>query len=346
MVIIKQLLKKIFVSKKYYFYFTISLISAVYFLFPIEIHTWESYWYASGIEGLFQVRSLYDFFIPGMKYPALNFNIYHPNHPLLHALSYIFYQLFLFFNIEIRAINIIQNINLVIAIIAIIFTYKIIYLLSKDYLFSSLLSLLLAFTDICWYYSFSGEVYIAPYSMMLVTFYLLLLIHKKLEEHESVNHIVILASITFSIALAFHLLVFPFCIVILYMLWKYNKTFPHFNFKLSLITGCFITILFICLFYILLPILIIDINSFDKFYEAIHIANPGSPLNITNPWKNMSSLDIIRSICMILIYKINSLLNSLIRTNIYLVIFYKIAISFMFLFYFIIFIKNKKEISY
>ena len=311
------------------FFCTILFVAVIYLMFPIKIHAWEPYWYASGIENLFNITSIYNVFFDAW-HPELNFNIYHPNHPLLHFTSYWVYELFQYFNLDTRAILIIQYINLTFGIVSIALTYRIAFYITRKDLIACLLTLLFAFNDLCWYYAFSGEVYIAPYTFMLGTYYVLLLAERNLKNKRNVRNLIISASLLFNAALAFHLISVPFGLVVFYMLFQFSKKYENFSFFSNAFIVCTISFFSLSFFYIVMPLLFTNVNSFSAYLEALQIANPASPTYVHIPWDKPTFIENIVNIFMHVIYKINALFNAVIRTNKVIVIVYKIVMAIIF----------------
>lgn len=296
---------------------SISFISLIYLLFPINIHSWEPYWFAAGLEDLFHVTSIYEYY-RGMEFPRLNFDLYHPNHPLLHLISFGVYRALGFMGFTVRTITVIRNINIMMGILSLILTYRVGRNLLKSAPLAAMLTLLMGFTDIYWYYAMSGEVYIAPYAMTMLSFYLLLRMKERLVKGGSTTHLAVGLGVSFSLALGFHLISAPFGLVMLLSLLIMKYRYRQFKLAGTVLAAGSIIALSSLLLFVLLPVSFVGINSFSQYREAMTIGTPGSGFNPAE-------------IPAFLLYRINSLLNSLIRTDSPAALFYKGAIALLFL---------------
>lgn len=325
---------------------TILIIGLVYYIFPIAIHAWEPYWFAAGLEDLFFVSSIYDFYI-GMKFPELNFDIYHPNHPLLYLATYIVYKGFSFIGLDIRTIIIVQQINLLFGLLGIIVTYKLALYFLKSSLAAGCLTLLLGFTDVCWYYAMSGEVYIAPYALILFCFYLLLVLKERVETGEKAEKtgntaknkmpqerglifpVVLGIGLSFSLACSFHLIAAPFLLVIAGAFIYLKKTYRAFPLLKSAVILGAAGFCFVLLFYGILPVLFVGIQSAEHYYEALYIGNTMAPKEIVQPDITARAASFADMMAWLGRVKVNSLFNSLIRTPFLPVKIYKTAVALL-----------------
>lgn len=142
----------------------------IYLLFPLNIHTWESYLYSDIIDNLqdlkdifiFQNHKLEDYLINS------NINLFHPNHPLPHLMTRAIYKMMggaLFDSLKIA-----QLINSIAGAIGVLYMFKILKNLSFKNLDALLGSLILGFSHLYWYQSISGEVYSIATTLGLIIF--------------------------------------------------------------------------------------------------------------------------------------------------------------------------------
>lgn len=306
-------------------WFAFLFIILIYTIFRIKIHTWESYWFASGLEGLFEVRSIYDMY-QGTSSNPVSINIYHPNHPLLHYLAYIIYKFIHNFYTNIRSLDIIQLINMSFSFVGLYYIYKIIRLQSSSRTIIVLSLFLFAFCDIFWYYAMSGEVYIAPHSISVIIFYYLLLIYNSAINNSSNTKNIILTGVLLGFAISFHQLYSPLAfIIILYFMYIKIKN-KNFRFIKNIMTIVLFSTTIVSIFIILGNFSINKIHSLNSFINTLFM---GSPHKIT-----FHGIDYYRSIHIFITsyYKLNSMFNSMIRTSSLLSLFYKISIVLLFSF--------------
>ena len=247
------------------------LISVFYVPFKIQVHTWESYYYAGSL----------DSFIPpeDMKPAACDLPIpyssllclYYTQHPLLH---YAIFFLRDYLNGSMSSIQIVQYANLVFAILAYFIFYYLALHISQNRLNAFLLTLCLSWTDVYWYQSMSGEVYMAPFLFILLSFYCL----TKWYDTQSIQSIGLIGSaLSLGIAVSFHLLSSLFYIVPCYMIWHARKKNPSANYFLHLTIFISTGSVFVFLVYGLPYIFWIPMSSFTVYLKllCLHTQNWG-----------------------------------------------------------------------
>jgi hypothetical protein len=317
--------------KKNHHYIIFVLISIVYLTFPIKIHQWESYWYAAGLENLYPVSLIHHLFDINIK-EHLNFNIFHPNHPLLHLITYGFFKIFP----NARALQITQWINILFATLGLFVILKIQDLKKITQKQCSFLLLFLGSTNLYWYYGMSGEVYIAPTAIMISIYYFLLRIEVKLELEEKYFREILAVSILFSLACSFHLIAAPFLIIIILAYFHLKKKYRSFLLGTAFIALFAIGLTFAILVYGVLFIYFTHIKSFHDFFDSLFVLSSigGSTISYKGSILNFFG------------YKALTFLNSLIRSNNIFTVFYKITfVLSLFLSFVINISKRSKDLS-
>ncbi len=294
--------------------FTFGLMAMLYLAFPIKIHQWESYWYASGIESLFPAANIHHFFNVKLN-TNLTFDIFNPNHPLLHLITYYLTPLFK----DSRSLEITQFINLNFSLIGLWTSLQIALLLGFDRMKASLFILFLGTTNLYWYYSMSGEVYIAPTAMLICVLYFIISLEQKLELNISPKKELILIPIAFSLACSFHLLAAPFLLIIILSYWLYSKKYKTFYLNRSLIILFSIGVPWAILIYGFAMITFMNISSWKDYIDSILVLSSMNGSGNTILHENL-----LRNFIWHISGKTLSLLHALIRTHNIFTIAYKI----------------------
>lgn len=314
---------------------TFCAIAILYLMFPIKIHQWESYWYASGLESLYHVNDIHHFFRVNLN-ENLNFDLFNPNHPLLHLITDFFYRFFP----SLRTLIITQFINIAFSLIGLWVSLKISIKIGLNIITTSLFILLLGTTNLYWYYSMSSEVYIAPSAMLICAFYFLLLLEHSIVKNKSHTNALMLIPIFYSLACSFHLLAFPFLLPIIITYYILSKKFPYFNFKLALIYLFSIGIPWAIFVYGFMLINFVKVASWNDYWNSIFVLS-----SMEGGMKNYSNGNFLQSFSWMIASKVLSFLHSLIRTHNLFTTFYKIVLSLLAIYSVTISIRNRKNIA-
>lgn len=249
-----------------YPYLTIIIIAIIFFTFRIKIHTWESYMYAGALKGEIDVN--YQFSLHNEEAQRLpEINIYNPNHPLLHLLTYLLYSFLGGLGLRVSPLALTQLANLSGAVLTLLVLYRLTFRLWGDRLTSTLTVVVTAFTALFWYQANSGEVYIYPLLFILLSFKSLV----RLEQGGSFYGELVKASLFAGLALAFHLLAalyLPASLCFLFLLQRREQKFALLK-SLSLMTAGGVVSYFI--FYLLPYLTIYRTGSAQLYFRLISL---------------------------------------------------------------------------
>lgn len=142
----------------------------IYLLFPLNIHTWESYLYSDVIDNLQDLKDVFIFQNHELEDYLTNSNInfFHPNHPLPHLMTRAIYKIM--GGSLLNTLKIAQLLNSIAGAIGLLYMFKILRNLSLKNLDALLGSLILGFSHLYWYQSISGEVYSIATTLGLIIF--------------------------------------------------------------------------------------------------------------------------------------------------------------------------------
>jgi hypothetical protein len=243
------------------------MIAWGYFGFRINVHTWESYYYTGCLDNFIQARD--------MRPPTMNLELpyekliclHYTQHPILYYSTYLICKSF--FSLK-DGIIIVQLLNIFSGIIACLICYHVCLLMSRSRILSICLMLLIAFSDIYWYQSLSGEVYIQPFLFLVLSYYFLV---KSTSNKQSGNKQIVIASICAGSAMSFHMFSALFYIVILYYLIETNRNNSRIH--LSYMTGisAFIMLIFFCFTYVVPYVIIFQFNSISDWFHLVFLHN-------------------------------------------------------------------------
>lgn len=235
------------------------LIGSIYTGFRIKVHSWESYAYAASAEGFYSLpyeHSTHNSAIAEMP----DFNHYHPNHPLLYLMVYLIYNLLSPHFSGISALAIVQALNIIMSLAALALSYWIALKLSGSTPFSLLTTAILAFTNVYWYQSLSGEVYIGAFLFMALSFALLL---GKWGYPGAT-----LGALSYGLAAGFHILAVPFYLVALFLICSDKLCSPRRRLsRAGLFTG--VSLLMGFLLYILPFITLMPVGSVKNYFQTM-----------------------------------------------------------------------------
>jgi hypothetical protein len=106
--------------------------------------------------------------------PNLNASLLHPNHLFYNVLGYLFYRAARNIGLEVRAIEVLQVLNCFISALCAYVFFRILLDCLKSIYFSTILTLLFAFSQTWWKFSTDADSYIISVFFLLVSFYLIL----------------------------------------------------------------------------------------------------------------------------------------------------------------------------
>lgn len=260
--------KFIFILKNHYAYIIIGIIALIYALFRIKVHTWESYSFATSAQGLFslvQEHSLHN----RHAYLFPDFSHYHPNHPLSHLLVYSFYKISLFFSLPISPLYIAQWTNIIFGILSLAACFKLLRKLNISYATSTLIIAIYGFTDLHWYQSQSGEVYILSFFFLICSFlYFSSYLEKSVSKIRR-NLYLLLSAFFYSLSVGFHIIAFFSCFVyLLLFIFNYNNTKDRSSI-IDLFKFILISMTIGIVIYILPFVTVLKVDSLKTYYNLI-----------------------------------------------------------------------------
>jgi hypothetical protein len=258
------------IFKKFYPAVILLIIGFIYLFFKIKTHTWETYMYAISLENVFDLRSQYVLSnLHAVDFPYINF--YHPNHPLLYLMGYVIQNILIQYNLNINSLNIIQLINIIAGLTAIAVSYFIAFKISRSKLFSSLTMAVIAFLDVYWYQSSSGEVYIVSYALICASFLCLIIIYQSPNKN---LRWMLLTSILSGLALGFHLLSGIFFMVLFFFLILIKKEKKDFKLLSHLAILILTGLTAFTVFYIAPFIFYYKVTTISSFVQIISLYSP------------------------------------------------------------------------
>lgn len=154
-------------------------IAIIYLLFPTHVYYWDGITFARKIENVTRLT------------PSL----VHPNHLIYNFVGYVFYRLLHSFNLEIRALTVLQVLNSLLSAICARVLFSILFNTLRSLYLSVYLTLLFAFSATWWKFSTDADAYIPSILFLLISFYLVLPKQKARP---------LLLGVIFFISLAFH----------------------------------------------------------------------------------------------------------------------------------------------
>ena len=244
-------------------FFTFVIICCVYISFCINVHTWESYFYAGSIDNFIPVS---DMAPPGQDL-SIPYNdlicIYYTQHPLLYFGVYFVHMVFP----DINPLNIAQTFNMILGIIGFWGVYLILQKLFNDIILSCLGVLLISFIDVYWYQSLSGEVYIGAFSFLSLSFYSLLNVNYS-DQHK-ISKEFLNMSLFYGIAVWFHLYGSIFGLIVAFDILKNNALLRTRLFYLMIF--CIISAIFFITAYVLPYLIFTSVNTFSTLSTLLFI---------------------------------------------------------------------------
>ncbi|ETR74339.1 MAG: hypothetical protein OMM_00287 [Candidatus Magnetoglobus multicellularis str. Araruama] len=254
------------------------IILYVYWEYRINVHTWESYFYAGSIDHFIPPSHM----APPGRNLSLPFNdlicIYYAQHPMLYMTVYLCHT---YLWPQISPLEIAQTINILSGILGLWGVFLILKKIVNSIVVASLGMMMIAWVDVYWYQSISGEVYIGAFAFLTLSMTALLEID--LSKPYNVSSCFILMSIFFGIAVCFHLYASLFGIVIAVDILCRNPSqntlsFP-FNYSKKIILYrvwllfllAMISMAFFCLAYVIPYFVLTSINHLGELFTLLFI---------------------------------------------------------------------------
>jgi len=251
-------------KKKHILYplLTLGIIFFIYNIFSIKVHTWESYYYSGSINHFIPVK---DMAPPGQNLPIPYDDlicIYYTQHPALYFLVYLIH--YTLFN-EINPVHITQYLNILFGVFGLFGIYLILKKIFNNTLIACQGVFLMAWVDVYWYQSLSGEVYIAAFSFLSISMYFLL---KSGNDNER-SHSFFFMCIFYGIAVCFHFYALFFGLVITVDIVNNSNKFSLFFKKFFVFLV--ISALFFLAAYVVPYFLLTSISTFKELITLLFI---------------------------------------------------------------------------
>ncbi|MBF0449678.1 MAG: DUF2723 domain-containing protein [Candidatus Magnetomorum sp.] len=178
---------------------TLLFVLFIYLGYCIDVHTWESYFYAGSLDQLIPVSDM----APPGRNLSLPYNnllcIYYTQHPLLYFMVYVIH----IFLPDINPLTCSQMLNILSGMLGLLSIYLILKKVLKNTVLACQGVLLVSCLDVYWYQSLSGEVYIGAFSFLSLSLYALL--HVEDYNKTQTTKPFLLMCIFLGIAVCFHL---------------------------------------------------------------------------------------------------------------------------------------------
>lgn len=251
--------------KYIYHSFALLIPLCIYLIFPLRIHTWESYLYSDLIDNFQDLRDVFIFQNASLEGHLKNFpsiNIFHPNHPLPHLIVKILsnFEGLLFSS----SLKISQVINSFAGSIGVLYFYKILKDSSFKNVDALLASLIFAFSHLYWYQSLSGEVYSLSIAFSLIVFFKAQRINNLIFSKFSLTSLALITGLAF----VSHMLALIYLPVFFYMTYDNGQTFINNIFKRN--RPLLLSILFFStIFYIAPHLSTAGIHNLSDFFYVI-----------------------------------------------------------------------------
>lgn len=254
-------------NTKLILFFTIFFIFIAYISYPLNIHTWESYYYSGCLDHFIDSEDMQP--LKTLKIPYSKFLcIHYTQHPALYYSTYFLCNSF--FSPK-DGLRIVTYINICLALLSYIICYYLCFYSTRSNILSCLMILLISFSDVYWYQSLSGEVYVGPFLFIVISAYYLLIPHVRSKSIEEYNKSTIYASVSLGIAIIFHMFSCLFYIVLVYCLYEIKKQNPQFKLFRQLFICSGILFLFYISVYVLPYLFIVKIDSIQSLLQVMFL---------------------------------------------------------------------------
>lgn len=252
---------------KFILFLTLLLIFIVYLSFPLNTHTWESYYYSGCLDHFIDAEDMQP--VKTLKIPYSKFLcIHYTQHPALYYTAY--FLCHTFFSLK-DGLIIVSYLNICLALLSYIVCYFLCFNITRSPILSCIMILFLSFSDIHWYQSLSGEVYVGPFLFIVIAAYYLFIPYVQSKSIEEYHTNTIYASVFLGLAIIFHMFACLFYFVFLYYLYEIKKQNPKFKVFRQLFICSGIIFLFYIFAYVLPYIVIVKINSFQSLLQVIFL---------------------------------------------------------------------------
>jgi hypothetical protein len=242
------------------------LYSLLLAVFPLKLQTIESYAYASAAEGFYDLSTTFQSAQPDLKLP--DFSRYHPNHPLMHWIAG-----GLSAKTRIPALVIFKTVNFISALASLVFFYLLCLRLwsggrgpvKSGILAAALATTIMGVSHGFWMVALSGEVQPPALAFLLAAIYFLACY--LLNEKQTRGKYLLISASLLSVAFAFHLAVFfvlPTALAVFFDPVRRKEWRLYLGAALIVLCG-------LILFYVILPVVILNVDSIRQYFSTILI---------------------------------------------------------------------------
>jgi len=246
---------------------TIFVIVIIYISFPLNTHTWESYYYSGCLDHFIDAEDMQP--VKTLKIPYTEFLcIHYTQHPALYYTAY--FLCHTFFSPK-DGLTIVSYLNICLAFLSYIVCYFLCFNVTRSPILSCIMILFLSFSDVHWYQSLSGEVYVGPFLFIVIATYYLFSPYVQSKSIEKYHTFTIYASVFLGLAILFHMFSCLFYFVFVYYLYEIKKQNPQFKICSQLFICSGIIFLFYISAYVLPYIFYVKIDSFQSLLQVMFL---------------------------------------------------------------------------